>query len=68
MEKYGSFELCTRKHIIGFLHFGKNFQRWTHTVVISTHGIVKKTSKVPQSEIDKVERIRKKYFEQKSKR
>jgi len=33
------------------------------TVVISTHGIVKKTSKVPQSEIDKAERIRKKYFD-----
>ncbi len=38
------------------------------TVVVSTHGIVKKASKVPQSEIEKAERIRKQYFEQKSKR
>lgn len=35
------------------------------TVIISTHGFVKKTGKVPQSEIDKAERIRRLYFEQK---
>jgi len=35
------------------------------TIVISTHGIVKKTGKISQSEIDKAERIRKNYFEQK---
>ena len=33
------------------------------TLVISTHGIVKKTSKVPKSEIKKAEQIRKEYFE-----
>lgn len=37
----------------------------TETVVVSTHGIEKKTRKVPQKEIDKTERIRKKYFESK---
>jgi phage-related protein len=36
------------------------------TVVISTHGIIKKTDKVPKSEIEKAERIRKVYFERKS--
>ncbi len=38
----------------------------TDTVVISTHGIIKKTAKVPKSEIEKAERIRKEYFERKS--
>lgn len=33
------------------------------TVVISTHGLVKKTGKTPPGEIEKVERIRKMYFE-----
>lgn len=38
----------------------------TETVVVSTHGIVKKTDKVPKSEIEKAERIRKQYFELKN--
>ena len=36
----------------------------TETLVISTHGIVKKVSKVPKSEIEKAEKIRLEYFEQ----
>ncbi len=32
------------------------------TLVISTHGIIKKVSKVPKSEIEKAEKIRTKYF------
>lgn len=32
------------------------------TLVISTHGIIKKVSKVPKSEIEKAENIRKEYF------
>lgn len=35
------------------------------TLVIATHGIVKKTQKTPAKEIAKAERIRKEYFEQK---
>ena len=35
------------------------------TVVIATHGIIKKTDKTPQSEIEKAERLRKLYFERK---
>ena len=36
------------------------------TVVISTHGLVKKTGKTPPGEIEKAERIRKMYFELKN--
>jgi phage-related protein len=35
----------------------------TDTVVISTHGLIKKTGKTPQADLDKAERLRKKYFE-----
>jgi phage-related protein len=35
------------------------------TVVITTHGIVKKTDKTPPGEIEKAENLRKLYFEQK---
>ena len=35
------------------------------TLVLATHGIIKKTRKTPKAEIKKVEEIRKVYFEQK---
>ena len=35
------------------------------TLVITTHGFIKKQSKVPVSEIEKAENFRKKYFEDK---
>jgi phage-related protein len=37
------------------------------SIVISTHGFIKKTDKTPQSDLDKAEKIRKQYFEQKTK-
>jgi len=37
------------------------------TLVIATHGFVKKTKKTPQKEIEKAQRIRKDYFETKNK-
>lgn len=37
------------------------------TLVLATHGFVKKTGKTPKSEIKRAEDIRKQYFEQKSK-
>jgi|SRR5690554_5049289 len=40
----------------------------TETVVISTHGLIKKTDKIPRSEIEKAERLREKYFNEKSKK
>ena len=38
------------------------------TLVLTTHGIIKKTGKTPEKEIDKAERIRLKYFELKNNR
>jgi phage-related protein len=38
------------------------------TVVISTHGIIKKTEKTPKSEIEKAERLRRAYFDNKIKK
>ncbi len=35
----------------------------SETIVISTHGIEKKTSKTPKKEIEKTERIMKQYFD-----
>jgi phage-related protein len=39
----------------------------TDKVVITTHGLIKKTDKTPQGDLDKAERLRKKYFELKGK-
>ena len=38
----------------------------TATVVISTHGLIKKTDKIPQGDIIKAERLKELYFEQKT--
>lgn len=37
----------------------------TETLAVATHGIVKKTQKTPQKEIEKTEAIRKEYFSNK---
>ena len=37
----------------------------TDTLVISTHGLIKKTDKTPNGDIDKAERLRKEFFEHK---
>jgi phage-related protein len=37
------------------------------TLVLASHGIIKKTDKTPDKEIEKAERIRQKYFELKNK-
>ncbi|GAB4138466.1 MAG: type II toxin-antitoxin system RelE/ParE family toxin [Bacteroidia bacterium] len=39
-----------------------------NTVVISTHGLIKKIGKTPQGDLDKAEQLRKKYFELKEKK
>jgi phage-related protein len=36
------------------------------TLVISTHGLIKKTDKTPQGDLDKAESLRKLYMEQKT--
>jgi len=38
------------------------------TVVISTHGLIKKTDKTPKSEIERAEKLREKYFNEKNKK
>jgi phage-related protein len=39
----------------------------TDTVVVSTHGLIKKTGKIPQTEIERAEKIRENYFNKKNK-
>jgi phage-related protein len=38
------------------------------TVVISTHGLIKKTDKTPKSEIERAEKLRENYFNEKNKK
>lgn len=38
------------------------------TVVISTHGLIKKTDKISRSEIEKADKLREKYFNAKNKK
>jgi phage-related protein len=38
----------------------------TDTVVISTHGLIKKTDKISKSEIERAEKLRQKYFNEKN--
>jgi len=37
----------------------------TDTVVISTHGLIKKTDKIPKNDIERAEELRVKYFNEK---
>lgn len=37
----------------------------TDTIVVATHGFIKKTQKTPKSEIEKAEKIREEYFKEK---
>lgn len=39
----------------------------TNTLVVATHGIIKKTQKTPSKEISKAEKIRQSYFKNKNK-
>jgi phage-related protein len=56
--------LSDNKHLFAFWDkMDKN-----DTVVISTHGLIKKTDKIPKSEIERAEKLREKYFNHKNKR
>ena len=37
------------------------------TLILSTHGLIKKTDRTPKTDLEKAERIREQYFEQKNK-
>ena len=41
------------------------WDKTNNTVVLATHGIVKKTAKTPKTDIEKADRIRLQYFTQK---
>lgn len=53
--------LYNKKHYRLFAFWDKT--RKTETLIIATHGIIKKTDKTPKSELEKAEKIRKSYFE-----
>jgi phage-related protein len=57
--------LYNRTHFRLFAFWDKTEK--TETVVISTHGIIKKTDKTPKNEIEKAEKLREKYFNNKNK-
>ena len=48
-------------------HYFCTWDTEEETLVIATHGIVKKTQKTPLKEITKAEEIRKEYFNNKNK-
>ncbi len=54
--------LYKRTHYRLFAFWDKTDKK--DTLVIATHGIEKKTLKTPKKEINKAERLRKKYFEE----
>lgn len=56
--------LFNRTHFRLFAFWDKTGKQ--ETVVISTHGIIKKTDKTPVAELEKAEKIRKLYFERKN--
>ena len=61
---------CQRTSMFNKTHY-RLFAFWDKTdkidtVVISTHGLIKKTDKTPQGDINKAEGLRKIYFEQKN--
>lgn len=57
--------LFNKTHYRIFAFWDKEDQQ--ETLVLTTHGIIKKTDKIPVKEIEKAERIRLKYFELKNK-
>lgn len=57
--------LFNKKHYRIFAFWDKTEKK--HTLVLTTHGIIKKTAKTPDKEIEKAEKIRLLYFELKNK-
>lgn len=55
--------LSNRQYIRLFAFWDKTNN--TETVVISTHGIVKKTGKTPKADLEKAEKLRMAYFKEK---
>ncbi len=60
-SQFRSTYLGNQHRLLAFWDKSKN----RNTLVIATHGFIKKTSKVPKNEIQKAEKIRSEYFESK---
>ena len=58
--------LYNNTHYRLFAFWDKEEKR--ETLVLTTHGIIKKTGKTPQKDIEKAKQIRLKYFEQKNRK
>lgn len=58
--------LFNKTHFRIFAFWDKEDKK--NTLIFATHGIIKKTNKTPQKEIEKAEQIRLNYFELKNKR
>jgi phage-related protein len=56
--------LYNKKYFRLFAFWDKSYKE--NTLVVSTHGIIKKTGKTPAKEIEKAESLRKEYFNQKN--
>ena len=57
--------LYNKTHFRIFAFWDKSQRQ--QTLVLSTHGLIKKTDKTPKTDLEKAERIREQYFEQKNK-
>ena len=62
--EFGVSELNSLVFNIEFLHFGDKTNK-IETLVIATHGIIKKSDKPEKSEILKAKAVKDKYFETK---
>ena len=65
--KFGNFGLYYNKTYYRLFSFWDNTDK-TDTGVIATHEIKKTTDKITKSDIDKAERLRQKYFNDKKKK
>lgn len=57
--------LYNKTHFRIFAFWDKSYGQ--QTLVLSTHGLIKKTGRTPANDLEKAERIRQQYFEQKNK-
>ncbi len=65
IDEIWEFRTLFNKKQIRFFAFWDKAEK-EETLVVATHGIIKKTAKTPEKEIEKAENIRKIYFEQKN--
>lgn len=59
---YGNFERCIKKIAYRLFAF---WDTESDTLIVATHGIIKKTQKTPSKEIAKAEKLKEIYFNNK---